>query len=284
MPQPTLHSMTLNTGSGGLGLAYDLVDDKVWQSILVGYSTGDNAANVVMADTGLPVVAQTGATWAVTQSGTWNINNLSGTVSLPTGASTSANQTTGNTALAAIKTAVELIDDAVLADGGTPSKSVLAGGRYDASPRAIANGKQGALALTPEAAAFAAAADQTDFAYDGNTKCTIKRWSSVEAASGTNTLMVAVASKKFRILSWSVLATSATPVSFYFEDADGTAVWGSAAGKATVDLDGGGGPAGVVFDENKGGWFETPTVNKDFEINLSGAVAVIVTFTYIEVT
>lgn len=31
-----------------------------------------------------------------TQSGTWNINNISGTVSLPTGASTSANQTNGS--------------------------------------------------------------------------------------------------------------------------------------------------------------------------------------------
>ena len=36
----------------------------------------------------------TGATWAATQSGTWNITNISGTVSLPTGASTSALQPT----------------------------------------------------------------------------------------------------------------------------------------------------------------------------------------------
>lgn len=36
------------------------------------------------------------------QSGTWNINNVSGTVSLPTGASTSALQTTGNTSLSSI--------------------------------------------------------------------------------------------------------------------------------------------------------------------------------------
>lgn len=36
------------------------------------------------------------------QSGTWNINNISGTISLPTGASTSALQTTGNTSLASI--------------------------------------------------------------------------------------------------------------------------------------------------------------------------------------
>ena len=53
----------------------------------------------------------TGRTWtlasgtdsvAAVQSGTWNINNITGTVSLPTGASTSALQTTGNTSLASI--------------------------------------------------------------------------------------------------------------------------------------------------------------------------------------
>jgi hypothetical protein len=36
------------------------------------------------------------------QGGTWNITNISGTVSLPTGAATSALQTTGNTSLSSI--------------------------------------------------------------------------------------------------------------------------------------------------------------------------------------
>lgn len=41
---------------------------------------------------------------AAVQSGTWNINNISGTISLPTGASTSALQTTGNTFLSSLDT------------------------------------------------------------------------------------------------------------------------------------------------------------------------------------
>ena len=41
-------------------------------------------------------------TFASTQSGTWNINNITGTISLPTGASTSSLQSTGNTSLASI--------------------------------------------------------------------------------------------------------------------------------------------------------------------------------------
>jgi hypothetical protein len=46
------------------------------------------------------------STVAATQSGTWNITNISGTVSLPTGAATSANQSTANTSLATIAGAV----------------------------------------------------------------------------------------------------------------------------------------------------------------------------------
>lgn len=50
-------------------------------------------------------VTQSG-TWTVqaAQSGTWNINNISGTISLPTGAATSALQTTGNSTLTTINT------------------------------------------------------------------------------------------------------------------------------------------------------------------------------------
>jgi len=39
---------------------------------------------------------------SVTQSGTWNISNISGTVSLPTGAATESKQDTGNTSLSSI--------------------------------------------------------------------------------------------------------------------------------------------------------------------------------------
>lgn len=39
---------------------------------------------------------------SVAQSGTWNINNISGTISLPTGAATATNQTTANNSLSSI--------------------------------------------------------------------------------------------------------------------------------------------------------------------------------------
>lgn len=52
------------------------------------------------------VVASDQSAIPASQSGTWNITNVSGTVSLPTGASTSALQTTGNTSLSNIDAGV----------------------------------------------------------------------------------------------------------------------------------------------------------------------------------
>lgn len=53
----------------------------------------------------LPVViASNQSAIPASQSGTWNITNVSGTVSLPTGAATSALQTTGNTSLGTLVT------------------------------------------------------------------------------------------------------------------------------------------------------------------------------------
>lgn len=75
----------------------------------------------------------TGRTWTLlnstdsvnaVQSGTWNINNVSGTVSLPTGAATSANQSTEITAL-------QLIDDVPTAMNGAFVKGNPAMGQLD---------------------------------------------------------------------------------------------------------------------------------------------------------
>lgn len=60
---------------------------------------------------------------AVTQSGSWNITNVTGTVSLPTGAATSAAQTTGNTSAATTATAAGAPADATWT--GTGSGSII---------------------------------------------------------------------------------------------------------------------------------------------------------------
>lgn len=48
------------------------------------------------------VIASDQSVIPVSQSGTWNITNISGTIALPTGAATAARQDTGNTSLATI--------------------------------------------------------------------------------------------------------------------------------------------------------------------------------------
>ena len=73
------------------------------------------------------------ATLAVTQSGTFNITNISGTVSLPTGASTATLQTTGNTSLNSIDTKTP-----ALSGGRVPVESNLVQGLTDSQLRASA--------------------------------------------------------------------------------------------------------------------------------------------------
>jgi hypothetical protein len=65
----------------------------------------DNGATLSIDDGGGVITVD--GTVAATQSGTWNVTNVSGTVSLPTGASTAANQSTAIGHLAAIETAIE---------------------------------------------------------------------------------------------------------------------------------------------------------------------------------
>lgn len=67
--------------------------------------TANIAMNASQAPCGLTPAFPLGTeSVSAAQSGTWNITNVSGTVSLPTGASTSSLQTTGNTSLSTIAT------------------------------------------------------------------------------------------------------------------------------------------------------------------------------------
>ncbi len=87
----------------------------------------------------------TGRTWTLlnttdsvnaVQSGAWNITNITGTVSLPTGASTSALQTTGNTSLGNIDTDLDVAlstrASAANQTNGTQKTRVTSDGTNDA--------------------------------------------------------------------------------------------------------------------------------------------------------
>jgi hypothetical protein len=80
-------------------------------NIQVANTDVSNANPVPISDAGGSVTVD--GTIAATQSGTWNINNISGTVSLPTGAATAANQTTANSSLSSILAAVDGLEGSV---------------------------------------------------------------------------------------------------------------------------------------------------------------------------
>ena len=112
LPLPTNASTSALQTTGNNTLS--AIDTKLGGTLTVNVGLTDaqlRASNVnVAVNSALPALAANtigsiaNTSFAATQSGTWNVTNISGTVSLPTGASTSALQTTGNNTLSAIDT------------------------------------------------------------------------------------------------------------------------------------------------------------------------------------
>lgn len=89
-------NVVANAGSGGATFRSFSDGTDQWPATIPAYVTGGSAGTwsiqyVQMANA-LPVQPGTSTTWAATQSGTWSITNVSGTISLPTGAATAAKQ------------------------------------------------------------------------------------------------------------------------------------------------------------------------------------------------
>jgi hypothetical protein len=106
-------TMTTTCWSAGTTSPYVKITDTltdntlatIGRSVITGVTTGGGGGyvNVKVNPSGALVTDSTvSGTVAATQSGTWNINDITGTVSLPTGAATSANQTTANSSLSSI--------------------------------------------------------------------------------------------------------------------------------------------------------------------------------------
>lgn len=103
--------------------------------------------------------------FGATQSGAWNITNVSGTVSLPTGASTAANQATGNASLSQLHTdltsGLGLPSGAATAANQTSANTKLDQLHTDLTGGPIASGKSpvtGTFAATGSSSAFTPAA------------------------------------------------------------------------------------------------------------------------------
>lgn len=126
------------------------------------------------------------------------------------------------------------------------------------------------------------AAIATDALMSGTTALTPKFAKISAAASGDNTLVAAVTSKKIRVLSL-FLVNSGTAVSVYFTSgAGGTAISGDSTNKIPLDKTGAAGPAGFSLGHNPQGWFETAS-GAALMLNLSAAQGVAGHLTYLEV-
>lgn len=162
----------LNSGSGGDTLATDDIGGiKYPRSKIVIGADGSNDGDVSSANP-LPVSLATVPSHAVTnagtfavqaaQSGTWNVTNVSGTVSLPTGAATSANQST-------IITSLQLIDNAVVTDAGSAlDGAMLIAGSDGANTRFLACDGNGILSVACASVASHAVTNAGTFAVQVN--------------------------------------------------------------------------------------------------------------------
>lgn len=137
----------VNGGGGGGGgtLDYGVSSLALRTAAQIGNASGAAAfgAGATSSQTLRVVLPTDQSAIPVTQSGTWNITNISGTVSLPTGAATAANQATEITSL-------QLIDDLVLSQNASLSgaKGVLALGSVSTLAPSYSDGRIDCLSLT----------------------------------------------------------------------------------------------------------------------------------------
>ena len=165
--QPISGTVTANAGTN-LNTSALLLDATYTGRMPAGASPADNESNTntALSRIGSFGYVFDGATWdrwtgAVSQSGTWNITNISGTVSLPTGAATAANQDgiikdgAGDTTQANVTggqlhvncgncsgSGASHVDNAAFT-GGTDDVAPM-GALYDTTPPAITDGNMGA--------------------------------------------------------------------------------------------------------------------------------------------
>lgn len=95
------------------------------------------------------------------------------------------------------------------------------------------------------------------------------------ASSGDNTIVSAVASKKIRVVSLFLIA--AGTVTAYFADGADNDLAGDASNGMSLIAN-----MGFVLPKNEFGWLET-VAGQSLDLNLSGAVTVAGSLTYVEV-
>lgn len=236
-------------------------------------------------------------TVAATQSGTWNVGTVT-TVTAVTAITNALPAGTNAIGKLAANSGVDIGDvDVTSVVPGTAATNL---GKAEDAGHTSGDVGVMALAVRQDAAAALAGTD-ADYAplevdaigrlhanateisgavYDGTTLCTVKRFMAV--CGDGDSLIAAVASKKFRVLSFAAISLSGTIARFWLDDADAAVVLGSATGIA-LEEDSGAAPPGFVLPHNPHGWFQTATANKSLRVQYASGTGALFFGTYIEV-
>lgn len=231
-----LTSTDVVTVTGGAGQAADVKVTLDSEAVVLG--AGSAAIGKLAANSGVDI-------------GDVDVTSVGGNVTVVQATAGNLNMTEANSA--AIKTAVEALDNAI--SGSEMQVDIVA-----------------ALPAGTNLIGVAAAGLSTSAIYSGATALTPK-WAVINCnTSGNNTIVAAVADKKIRVLQAFVV--SAGTVNVRFESgADGTAL----TGQMPLVVN-----AGFVLPFSPVGWFETGS-NTLLNLELSGAVYVHGNVCYVEV-
>jgi len=157
----------------------------VTKSVIWGKTTGGGGGYVaVKVNPSGALTADVTGTVAATQSGTWNINNISGTVSLPTGAATETTLAALNAKVTAVNTGAVTVSSSALPTGAATETTLAA---MNAKMLTGAGTATGALrvALATDSAGLMRLQDA------GSREITVKA-SSTPAATSDTSLVVAL--------------------------------------------------------------------------------------------
>lgn len=135
---PTTGAVPVSASFAGAAQDFGPSNVALRVAALLGNPSGvaDFGPGASSAQTLRTILATDQTSIAVTQSGNWDIRNITGTVSLPTGASTAANQVTGNTSLASIDGKITTTVNGVKVD---VQASVLPSGASTSANQTTAN-------------------------------------------------------------------------------------------------------------------------------------------------
>lgn len=275
-------NITLNPGSDGAAVRTlaDSNNDE-WPACVACYATtvsaGANVLAIVTPTAGLPVQPQTGATWAVTQSGSWAVTT---DVTLAQGSTTSGQSgplvqgacTVGAPTYVTNKTEPLSLDTSgnlrVLASqSGTWNVATVTTVTTVSAVTAITN----ALPAGTNLIGQMSVADQVAALFNGTTSLTVQYANFSTSSSGATTIVAAVSGKKIYVLRWSVSGNGNTNVNLQSHT---TTTLATGVRYLTQYGSGGGAycPAGIM----------ATAASEALDVNNSNAIAISGEITYVQ--